>query len=266
MATGSHTVTANYVNSDGNFVNNSGSLAGGQQVNALTSANLQTLLASTSTPTIMVTTDADLQTAISAVDGLTAPAAPATITVDVNGPSFTDITAQPPDEVTLTLAGNGTSTTFVGQSPALTVTSGNVIVTGVIFTTTTDAPTILVTGGNLALRNDTVQESTGGTDAAIALTGGTLDLGTATDPGGNTLNINGTGEFVHNTTANAVPPVGDTFEANGTPLTAPYLSFTALAASANPSVFGQAVTFTATVLANAPAPGTPGGAAWTSWT
>jgi hypothetical protein len=127
------------------------------------------------------------------------------------------------------------------------VSSGVVIVTGVTFTTATDAPTIRVIGGGLALRNDTIQESTGSTDAAIALTGGSLDLGTAADAGNNVLNINGTGEFVHNTTPNQVPAAGDTFEVNGTPLTASSLSFTALSSSGSPSILNQAVTFTATV-------------------
>src|SRR5207245_1440494 len=61
---------------------------------------------------------------------------------------------------------------------------------------------------------------------------------------------NGTGEFVHNTTANAVSAVGDAFEVNGTALAAPALSFTALTSSANPSILNQTVTLTATVRAN----------------
>jgi hypothetical protein len=42
--------------------------------------------------------------------------------------------------------------------------------------TSTNSPTLQILGGSLTLLNDIVQESTGGTDAAIALTGGTLDL------------------------------------------------------------------------------------------
>jgi hypothetical protein len=61
-------------------------------------------------------------------------------------------------------------------------------------------------------------------DAAISVTGGTLDLGTAASPGGNTLNINGAGAFVHNTTTTPVSAVGDTFTVNGLPLTPSSLS------------------------------------------
>src|SRR5262249_26320524 len=80
--------------------------------------------------------------------------------------------------------------------PALTVNSGNVIVSHVTFTESRDAPTILVTGGPLTLRNDTIQESPGFNDAATSLTGGTVDLGTTADPGGNTLIVNGPGEMI----------------------------------------------------------------------
>jgi hypothetical protein len=87
-----------------------------------------------------------------------------------------------------------------------------------------------VTGGSLTLRNDVVQESTGFTDAAVSLTGGTLDLGTASDPGGNTLNINGTGRFVDNATSSQIPALGDTFEINGSQVTpAPYVVTTTAA-------------------------------------
>jgi hypothetical protein len=87
----------------------------------------------------------------------------------------------------------------------------------VTFVTTGDAPTILVTGGHLTLRGCAVEESTGGNDAAIAVTGGTVDLGTAADPGGNTININGAGAFAQNTTSTPIAAVGDTFTVNGAP-------------------------------------------------
>jgi uncharacterized delta-60 repeat protein len=111
-----------------------------------------------------------------------------------------------------------------GNSPAFTVSSGNVIVRNIIFSTATDAPTILVTGGRLTLRNDVIQESTGGDDAAIAIAGGTVDLGTVQDPGGNVLNVNtnpfpfntpSPGRFLDKATSSLVPEVGDTFEVNG---------------------------------------------------
>src|SRR5262249_37591506 len=126
--------------------------------------------------------------------------------------------------------------------------------------TATDAPTILVSGGSLKLRNDVIQESTGFTDAAICVTGGTLDLGMGTaDPGDNILNVNGLGQFVHTTTTASIPAYGDTFEINGTS-TAPDLSFTSLASSSTTTIYGQSVTLTATVRANTtPGSGTPTG-------
>jgi hypothetical protein len=146
-----------------------------------------------------------------------------------------------------------------GGSPALTLVSGSLTVSNATFVNATDAPTILVTGGSLTLRNDTIQESTGFSDAAIAVTGGTVDLGTSASPGGNVINVNGAGEFVHNTTANTVAAVGDSFQANGASLPPRDLSFTALTGSAVVPLLGDAVTFTATVRANTPGSAPPGG-------
>lgn len=49
LSAGNHTVTVNYLNSDGNFTNSSGSLAGGQQVNA---AATSTSVASSANPSV----------------------------------------------------------------------------------------------------------------------------------------------------------------------------------------------------------------------
>jgi hypothetical protein len=260
LAAGSYTVEALFSDPAGNFISTGpGTLSGGQVVDPLTTPMLQAVLDTTSTPTIAAPANADLQSIIAAVNGLAAQGVPATITVDLGGGSFDDSTFSPPAGVTVVVVGNGTTTTFVGQSPALDVTQGVVIISGVTFTTATDAPTILVGGGSLTLRDDLIEESTGFTDAAISLTGGALDLGTATDPGGNVLNVDGLGEFVHNTTGYSVPATGDTFEVNGAPIAAPNLSFTALSSSSPSSVYELAVTFTATVRANTPETGMPGG-------
>ena len=109
---------------------------------------------------------------------------------------------------------------IVGNSPALIVSTGDFdTFNGTTFTTSTAAPTILVTGGSLKLRNVVIQESTSSSQAAIQITGGTVDLGTAADPGLNTLNVNGSGEFIHD--LNTVAVVGDTLEVNGKILTNP---------------------------------------------
>jgi hypothetical protein len=218
-----------------------------RQESRFTTGSLQALLDLNSTPTLVAADDAILQADISAINGLVAPASPAIITVDLCGNCYSDVDIHLPVGVTVDLTGNGASTNIVGASPAVTVSAGTVIVSNMTLTTATDAPTVVVTAGSLELRNDDIEESRGFTDAAVSVTGGILDLGTSTDPGNNTFNINGTGEFVHNVTQNVIPAVGDTFELNGTPLSAPYLSFTALATSAYTSIFGQVVTLSTTV-------------------
>ncbi len=103
------------------------------------------------------------------------------------------------------------------DSPALTVSGGRVTVLDSTLTTSGDAPTVLVTGGSLTLRDNVIQESSGFNDAAIAVTGGTLDLGTPSSPGGNTIAINGSGTFLRNTTDTPISAVGDSFAVNGQP-------------------------------------------------
>jgi hypothetical protein len=105
----------------------------------------------------------------------------------------------------------------VGGSPALVVTSGNVVLDHITARNSTDAPTILVNGGYVTVRHSTIQESTGYAQTTIVITGGMVDLGTAADPGGNTINVNGTGGWVHNSGPNPVSAVGDTFTVNGAP-------------------------------------------------
>ncbi len=225
-------------------------------------AYLQSLLPQSSTTSnqlsIQTSTNLSQDTVIAAVNTLTAPSQPVTIILDLNGGTYNDTTVNPPANVTLIIDGANGTNTYVGHSPAFIVTGGNVIVRNVTFTTATDAPTILVTGGNLTLRNDVIQESTGYTDAAISITHGTLDLGTSSDSGGNTLIVNGTGQFVQNTTGNSLPAVGNTFEVNGTVQSATMLSFSSLTSSATTPIQNQAVTLTATVQANGSS-GTPTG-------
>jgi hypothetical protein len=225
----------------------------------VTTSTLQSILATNSAPTFDVLDNTDLQTVISAVNGLSTPVGSASITVNLNGGPFDDVLVSPPAGVTVVLTGNGSTTTIVGSSPALTESSGSVIVTGVTFTTASSTPTVLVTGGTLTLVNDIVQQTSGGTVAAISLTGGTLDLGTAVSPGDNTLNINGASEFLQETNFSPVPDIGNVLEFNGTPLAAPYLSLAFLDSSAVSSAYGQQVTFTASIQAANPADGSPGG-------
>ena len=141
---------------------------------------------------------------------------PLTVTLNLSSGSYHDVVVSLQPDVTLVINGVDGGTTIVGHSPALTIAAGNVIVNHVALTTATDAPTVLVSGGRLTLRDDDIQESTGFSDAAVSVTG---DLatgpGTADDPGGDTIHVNGARAFIRNTTADPIVAVDDAFEVNG---------------------------------------------------
>ena len=182
-------------------------------------ASLENLLQQTLSPSSPVTvaadTAADVDNVVGAVNQLLSFDTPVTVTVNLAaGASFSDVAAAPPAGVTLVLDSTNGTTTIIGQSPALTVSSGSVVVTGITLTTATDAPTILVTGGSLELRQDDV-ENNGGAQPDISLTGGTVDLGTTTDPGNNTFDIYRIDSWFQNTTNNPIVAIGDTFEIDG---------------------------------------------------
>ena len=152
------------------------------------------------------------------MDGLAANSSsssnPVPIVLNLAAGTYSDTVVNAPAGVKVTINGGG-GAVVVGNSPAFELDSGDVLVENLIFTTATNAPTILVTGGSLTLRNTTVQTSTAYVQSAILITGGSVDLGTASSPGGNTFNVNGTGTLIENTTGSPVPAVGDTFENNG---------------------------------------------------
>ncbi len=161
----------------------------------------------------------ELAQIITALNNLPAQTNPVTVNVDLTDSSpYSDLVVDLPAGISLNLIGNGL-TTIAGPSSALTVNSGAVSVSGFTFTTTGDVPTILVTGGSLSLRNDTVAETTGYHDAAIDVTGGTVDLGTQAHPGQDTLVGGGSGTLIANATANPIPTVGTTFNGLTTSLT-----------------------------------------------
>jgi uncharacterized delta-60 repeat protein len=206
---------------------------------------LQNVSTYSSPPAVVLSVDATtIDAALAALASLTPdPAAsqPVPVVFDLGGSTVSGQDITVPAGVSLTIR-NGT---LDPDSPALTVTGGQVSVVNCTLTTTGDAPTILVQGGSLKLRNDVIQESTGFNDAAIAVTGGTVDLGTAADPGGNTPNVNGTGTFLRNTTANHITAVGDSFEINGQvtpwpiPLTVTTRSSLVLVGSSPPPLTGS---------------------------
>jgi hypothetical protein len=173
--------------------------------------------------------------------------APVVVTLNLTSGTYPDLNFNLQPGVTVVVNGVPVtgSTVVKGNSPALTVLAGNVIVNNVTFTTATDSPTVLVAGGSLAMRGDVVQESTGFADAAIAVTNGSLDLGTNASAGNNTININGSGSPVQSTGTGVVTAAGDTFQSNGT--TVNPLSSLTLTSSVNPAFFGQSITLTATI-------------------
>jgi len=155
-------------------------------------------------------------------------------------------------------------TNFVGSSPALEVDQGSVTVFGVELSTPTDAPTILVTGGTLVLLDDFVLGTPNGDQPVIEVDGGTLILGPQIGAYGNELAAYGAAQFVHVTGSGRVIDLGgnafDHVASDGALTPVPgQLTLTQLTSSAQASVYGQSVTFTATVTAANPGNGTPTG-------
>lgn len=186
-------------------------------VRNIATSDVQSLLAHQGgSATIRPTSNAVVSNVVQAINGLSSPGSGTeTVTLDLGGGTFTtDTHVQAPAGVTVIIV-NGT---LVGGSPALIVDSGAVVLKNVTASNATNAPTIVVNGGSLKVRNSTIQESTGYAQAAIRVNGGTADLGTAADPGGNTINVNGAGELVHNAGPNPVSALGDTFAVDGVPL------------------------------------------------
>jgi streptogramin lyase len=189
---------------------------------AVTSANLQTVISQQGSITTVDPDNTTAQTMVNAVNGLAAQTTPVTIAMQLGSGSFTDTSGSPHAGITLVLSGSGGSTTIVGHSPALQVAGGNVIVENLTLVTDTNSPTLVISGGNVTLRNVDIEGSGNGSQAALDITGGIVDLGTADDPGGNTFDDNGTGQLIHNAGANGVSAVGDTWKKGGTTVTNPY--------------------------------------------
>jgi hypothetical protein len=189
---------------------------------SVTSANLQTVINQQGSITTQDTNNAQAQTMVNAVNGLAVQAKPVTITMQLGSGSFTDTSGNPHAGITLVISGSGGSTTIVGHSPALQVAGGNVIVENLTLVTDTNSPTLVVSGGSVTLRNVDIEGTGTGSQPAVEIDSGNVDLGTANDPGGNTFNDNGTGQLIHNAGGNGVSAVGNTFQVGGTQLTSPY--------------------------------------------
>jgi uncharacterized delta-60 repeat protein/CSLREA domain-containing protein len=223
LPAGTHTVAALY-SGDGQFTGSAAATS--FVVNPMTASNLQAALSSPQqggAVTLQMTSNSDVSTAVAAVNHLGSPGAgeTETVTLDLGGGTYTSdthVTTQP--GVTLVII-NGT---LIGGSPALIVDAGSVILEQVTALNATNAPTILVNGGLLIVRDSTIEESSGYTQSALWINGGSVDLGTAANPGHNIINVNGTGELVHNASGIRVSAFGDTFTINGVPLAPSSLS------------------------------------------
>jgi uncharacterized delta-60 repeat protein len=171
-------------------------------------------------PIVLRVTAANIDDSLSAVAGLapnTTVTHPVPIVFDLGGSDVYGPRVSVPDGVTLYFEDGN----FYPHSPALTVTAGTVIVRNCTLTDTTDTPTVLVIDGNVTFRNDVIQESTGYAQSAIQVAGGTVDLGTSADAGGNTINVNGAGTLIRNDTDVPVTARGNTWQADGTTLASP---------------------------------------------
>ncbi len=158
------------------------------------------------------TSYSSLVTAINALPPVVPGGQSVFVTLAISDGVYPGAVLSPPPGVVIILNGFDGGITLVGASPALTVSSGEVIIeNGVVLTNSTDAPTILVTGGHLRVRNSTIEESTNFARAAIQITGGTVDLGTVASAGGNKLIVRGQGEFIVNTSGNPISAVGNVY-------------------------------------------------------
>jgi uncharacterized delta-60 repeat protein len=142
------------------------------------------------------------------------------VLIDVDPGSYSPLSVSVPAGLKLILDGDngacGTRTLTGTGAPALTVAGDVVIRAGMAFAESGNAPAIVVQGGQLTMRNSTVTETTTTNQAAIAITGGQVDLGTSyADPGNNTINVNGPGKLIRLTRPNNVMAVGDIFHLNG---------------------------------------------------
>jgi Bacterial Ig-like domain (group 3) len=220
---------------------------------------LQNLPAGTAPPPVLlqVTSVAELDSVVAAINGIMSQSSPPiTVNVDLGGTTYqADTKLDPPSGIDVMIK-NGH---LVGGSPALIVTGGSVTLNNITVTNATSAPTILVSGGSLTVRNSTIDGSPVVGEAAFSITGGTLDLGTVSSPGGNTISISTDDQFVQNATSTPIPTVGDTFTVSGAVQAATELSFTSLSGPASPSAHGQSVTFTATVVPDYPGDPAPTG-------
>jgi hypothetical protein len=260
LAAGSHTVTVTYTNADGSFSNSSGSLSGGQTVNA---ANTTTALGSSANPsafgqavtfTATVTANSPSTAAVNAgtvtfQDGATILA---TANVNASGVATFSTSSLAAASHTITATYNGT-TSFNGSSASLTQ-----VVTATGTTTSVSSSANPSVFGQAVTFTATVSNA-GGTgptptgSVQFIVDGSNLGGPVALDSSGHatSIGISTLAAGSHTVSANYVNSDGNFSNSSGSLVGGqtvnPASTATAVSSSANPSVFGQAVTFSATV-------------------
>jgi len=126
--------------------------------------------------------------------------------------TYSGLSLEIPDGVTVILDGSAGNVHFTGASPALIV-SGNMIISNASFQTSTDDPTIIVqAGAKLTLINSVVHESDLFNQSAILVqTGGMLDL--SSDD--NLINVRGDGQLITWNATQNIEIVGNRLAVNG---------------------------------------------------
>ena len=189
----------------------------------------------TAPSTIPVTVSAggnsNVTTILASVAAVTPPTAPVSINLDLTNTTvdYTDMVVSVPQNVTLVISGTEGTVVIQGNSPALTVTSGDgdvVIGPNVVLTTSTDSPTVLVTGGSLTVSGSTItQDDPSSSQPAVEVEGGTVDLGDTGTPGGNIIDVEGSGSLVDNTSGSPVLAFGNTWQVSGSTVSNPSSHF-----------------------------------------
>ena len=185
--------------------------------------------------------DSDVAAVLASVAAVTPPTAPVSINLDLTNTTvdYTDMVVSVPQNVTLVISGTEGTVVIQGNSPALTVTSGDgdvVIGPNVVLTTSTDSPTVLVTGGSLTVSGSTItQDDPSSSQPAVEVEGGTVDLGDTGTPGGNIIDVEGSGSLVDNTSGSPVLAFGNTWQVSGSTVSNPR---TAISSGTDPVDWG----------------------------
>ena len=273
LASGNHPVTATYTPSGSSFTGSSGTLAGGQTVNG---AGTTTTVASSQNPSVFGQSVTFTATVAVVAPGTGTPTGTVQFAVDGSnlGTPVTLVGGVATSTATAALvAGNHPVTATYTATGGFTGSSGTLAggqTVNVASTTTAVAssanPSVFGQGVSFTATIAPVAPGAGAPTGAVQFSVDGSSLGTP-------VTVDGTGHATSTTTAAlgvGNHPVTAVFTATGNfagssgTLTAQQAvnaaaTTTTVASSLNPSIFGQSVTFTATIAPVAPGTGTPTG-------